>query len=95
MKEEPVPYCRMIFVCTNASHDGETRPVCAAGGSEAILKALKEELKKRGLKGKVRALKSGCMDLCEKGPNVMVFPNGTLHSGVTAGDIPILIQKYL
>ena len=94
MKEEKVPYQRMIFVCTNASHDGD-RPVCAAGGSDEILKALKEEVKKRGLKGKVRALKSGCMDLCEKGPNVMIWPEGTLHSGVTLEDISPLINKYL
>ena len=94
MKEEKVPYCRMIFVCTNASHDGD-RPVCAAGRSEEILKGLKEEVKKRGLKGKVRALKSGCMDLCEKGPNVMVFPDGTLHSDVSPQDVPLLINKYL
>ena len=95
MKEEKCPYRRMVFVCTNASHEGEARPVCAAGGSEAILKTLKEEVKKRGLKGKVRVLKSGCMDLCEKGPNVVVFPEGTLHSGVTAEDVPSLIEKYL
>ena len=94
MNCEKVPYQRMIFVCTNASHDGE-RPVCAEGCSEEVLKALKEEVKKRGLKGKVRALKTGCMDLCEKGPNVMVFPDGTLHSGVSPADVPFLIEKYL
>lgn len=95
MNSQSVPYRRMIFVCTNAHHDGEDRPVCAAGCSEEVLKALKEEVKKRGLKGKVRALKSGCMDLCEKGPNVMVFPDGTLHSGVSLEDVPTLFQKYL
>lgn len=85
----------MIFVCMNASHDGDDRPVCASACSETLLKTLKEEVKKRGLKGKVRALKSGCMDLCEKGPNVMVCPEGTLHSGLTAQDIPSLIERYL
>jgi (2Fe-2S) ferredoxin len=94
MNTESVPYRRMIFVCTNASHDGD-RPVCSEGRSEEVLKALKEEVKKRGLKGKVRALKSGCMDLCEKGPNVMVFPEGTLHSGVSPSDVPFLVEKYL
>lgn len=94
MKSEPVPYRRMIFVCCNAAHDND-RPVCAAGESERVLKALKEEVKKRGLTGKVRALKSGCMDLCEKGPNIMVFPDGILHSGVTPKDLSSLIEKYL
>ena len=95
MKTEKVPYRRMVLVCTNASHDGEDRPVCAAGGSEAVLNALKEEVKKRGLKGKVRALKSGCMDLCEKGPNVMVFPEQILYCGVHPEEIPELVDKVL
>ena len=94
MKSEAVPYKRMIFVCTNEEPD-EGRPACGLQGSMAICKAIKEEVKKRGLKGKIRALKSGCMDLCEKGPNVMIFPEGTLHSGVTPQDIPWLVEKYL
>ena len=93
MNEEKVPYRRMIFVCTNVREDG--RPACGLRGSEKICEALKDEVKKRGLKGKIRALKSGCMDLCEKGPNLMVWPEGTLHSGVTLEDVPSLIEKYL
>lgn len=95
MKSEKSPYQRMIFVCMNASHEGDDRPVCASPCSETLLKTLKEEVKKRGLKGKVRALKSGCMDLCEKGPNVMVYPEGTLYSGVTSADIPGLVETLL
>ena len=94
MKQQPVPYRRMVFVCTNVREE-DGRPACGLRGSEKICEALKEEVKKRGLKGKVRALKSGCMDLCEAGPNVMIFPDGILHSGVTAGDVPTLIEKYL
>jgi NADH:ubiquinone oxidoreductase subunit E len=94
MKQQPVPYRRMVFVCTNVREE-DGRPACGLRGSEKICEALKEEVKKRGLKGKVRALKSGCMDLCETGPNVMIFPDGVLHSGVTAEDVPALIEKYL
>ena len=67
----------------------------AKRGSEAICERIKEEVKKRGLKGKIRAMKSGCMDFCELGPNVMVFPDNIWHSGVTAEDVPALIEKYL
>lgn len=79
----------------NASHDGDDRPVCASPCSETLLKTLKEEVKKRGLKGKVRALKSGCMDLCEKGPNVIAYPSGMLYSGVRSEDIPKLVESLL
>jgi (2Fe-2S) ferredoxin len=94
VKEEKVPYRQMIYVCTNVRPEGD-KPCCSLRGSEKILEALKEEVKKRGLKGQVRALKSGCMDLCEKGPNVMIFPEGLLYSGVTLQDIPTLVEKYL
>ena len=73
MNSKPVPYQRMVFICTNKREDG--RPACGLRGSEEICERLKQEVKKRGLKGKVRALKSGCMDLCEIGPNVMIFPD--------------------
>ena len=94
MKSSPVPYRRMIFICTNIREE-DGRPACGLRGSEKICETFKAEVKKRGLKGKIRALKSGCMDLCEKGPNVMIFPEGTLHSGVTPADVPFLIEKYL
>lgn len=84
----------MVFVCVNAE-EKDGRPACGLRGSPQILEALKEEVKKRGLKGKVRALKSGCMDLCEKGPNVMTFPDGQLHSAVTPDDLPPLLNTYL
>jgi len=84
----------MVFVCANIEvKDG--RPACGLRGGLEICSAFKEEVKKRGLKGKVRALKSGCMDLCEKGPNVMVFPEQALLCGTTVSDVPSLTEKYL
>jgi len=94
MKHEKVPYQKMIFVCMNAE-EKNGRPACGLRGAEVICDALKSEVKSRGLKGRIRALKSGCMDLCEKGPNVMVFPDQVLHTGVTEQDIPALFKKYL
>lgn len=97
MKTRPVPYKRVIFVCANKREDG--RPACGLRGSETLCEQLKDEVKKRGLKGKVRAMKSGCMDFCEIGPNVMVFestqPDPVFLNGVTPEDLPGLIETYL
>ena len=93
MKSIPVPYRRTLFVCTNVREDA-SRPSCGKRG-EAICQALKDEIHKRGLKGKIRAMKSGCHDLCEEGPNVMVFPEGTVETHVTADDISTLVEKYI
>jgi len=94
VKTQPVSYKRVVYVCTNVREE-DGRPACGLRGSEEICARLKEEVKKRGLKGKIRAMKSGCMDFCEVGPNVMVFPDGVFHSGVTLEDVPALADKYL
>ena len=94
MKEQKLPYQRVIYICTN-NREEDGRPACAKRGSEAICERFKEEVKKRGLKGKIRAMKSGCMDFCELGPNVMVFPDGSWHSAVSLEDVPALVEKYL
>lgn len=79
----------------NDRGEGGDRPACGPRGGAEICEALKKEVKKRGLTGKIRALKSGCMDLCEKGPNVMVYPEGVLLSGVTPEDVPTLVESFL
>ena len=72
MKRETPPYTCHVFVCTNNRH-GE-RKSCADGGNEALKDFLKEEIEKRGWKTRVRVSSSGCMGLCARGPNVILYP---------------------
>jgi predicted metal-binding protein len=74
MESEKIPYRTLIFVCTNARGDGK-RVSCADPGRDGALirDRLKDEAAKRGLKGVVRVSATGCLDVCEKGPNVMVL----------------------
>ena len=93
MKKRPVPYVRTVFVCTNVRADG--RVACAnpgRGGAE-VCEALKHEVKKAGLKGKVRVARSGCLDLCAQGPNLFIQPEGEWYSGVATADVPELLKK--
>lgn len=100
MNELKVPYQRMMFVCTR-QRDGEAACNNVDRGDSAgdhLVGLLREEVKKRGLKGKIRVAQSGCMDLCQKGPNIMVFNDKgdyTLFSGVTQNDIPALVDRYI
>lgn len=85
-----LPHEKIIFVCTNRREPGD-RICCAAGGGCELRDTLKEMVKARGLKGKVRVSASGCMDKCEDGPNVMIFPDNIWLSGVRTNDLqPIL-----
>ena len=99
MNISPIPFKKMIFVCTN-SREGESACANLERGVNSgleLIGPLREELKKRGLKGKIRVARSGCMDLCGKGPNLMVFDEKgdyTLYSKVSHLDIPNLIEKH-
>lgn len=90
MQIDDLPYEKIIFVCTNRREPGE-RISCAYGGGCELRDALKAKVKARGLKPVVRVSASGCMDRCEDGPNVMIFPDNVWLSRVEAGDLePIL-----
>ena len=90
MQTNDLPHEKIVFVCTNRREPGE-RICCAEGGGCELRDTLKEMVKARGLKGTVRVSASGCMDKCEEGPNIMIFPDNIWLSGVRASDLqPIL-----
>ncbi|MBS1902838.1 MAG: NAD(P)H-dependent oxidoreductase subunit E [Bacteroidetes bacterium] len=88
-------YTHHIFVCENYRDPSDPRGCCAAKGSEAIRKKLKEELKKRGLKGQARANKAGCLDQCAKGPAVVVYPEGIWYAHVTENDVEEIVESHI
>ena len=91
MQAQRVPYQTIVFVCVNRREDG--RACCAARGSEAIADALKARIKALGLGGKIRVSKSGCQDVCERGANVMVFPDYVWYEAVTEADVERIIGE--
>jgi (2Fe-2S) ferredoxin len=90
MQRDAVPYQKILFVCVNRREPNEV--CCAHRQSEAIAVALKERVKALGLSRSVRVSKSGCQDLCAKGPNVMVFPDNVWYHGVTPADIDRILE---
>jgi (2Fe-2S) ferredoxin len=93
--KNPVPYKKAVFVCCNVREGGRVACANPGRGGDDILKALKEGVKHAGLKKQIRVARSGCLDLCEKGPNLFVFPDGEWYSGVTESDVPALLQKLV
>lgn len=99
MQSPKFPFKAILFVCTN-TRDEDGRVACANPGRAGakVRDMLKNEAAKRGLKGAVRVSASGCMDLCEQGPNVMVFTEKgerIVYSGVTEADVPKIVEKHL
>jgi len=68
---------------------------CKKRGSKEVRKALKEELRGRGMFRDVRIDSVGCLGLCKHGPNAVVYPKGTWYLGLTEGNIPEIVERHL
>lgn len=82
-----------IFICCNQREPGNRRGCCDPEGSEALRSAFKAEVKKRKLGPLVRANKAGCLDQCELGPAVVIYPQGIWYGGVKVSDVPRIIEE--
>jgi (2Fe-2S) ferredoxin len=83
------PYVAHVFVCTN--NRGGERKSCADNNSPIVKSKLKEAVNEKGWKGKVRISTSGCMGLCSKGSNVMIYPQKIWFSEVSPDEVDEII----
>lgn len=84
-----------IFICTNRRPADNPRGSCDPEGLGQLQIAFKKELSARGLKGMVRANKAGCLDQCEHGPAVVIYPEGVWYGGVTTEDVPEIVEQHI
>jgi (2Fe-2S) ferredoxin len=84
-----------IFVCCNTREPGHSRGCCNADGSEALRNLFQAELKSRNLGVLVRANRSGCLDQCEYGPTVVIYPQQIWYGRVSAQDVPRIIDETI
>lgn len=88
-------YKRHLFVCTNERPAGHPKGCCSARGSGLVRDRVKEELKKRGLSRIVRGNAAGCLDACEHGVTMVIFPEGIWYGKVTPDDVPEIIDRTI
>jgi (2Fe-2S) ferredoxin len=84
-----------IFVCINRRPDDHPSGCCAAKGSEALRELFQQELKRRGLKGRVRANAAGCLDACAFGPTVVVYPAGVWYRVESPADVLEILDCHI
>jgi len=90
-----VGYERHVFVCTNLRPPDHPRGCCGRRGGEDLRFAFKREIKAHGLKGRVRANVAGCLDHCEHGAVVVVYPDAVWYGGVTEEDVAEIVEEHL
>lgn len=88
-------YQRHVFVCINQRAAGHPKGCCKQRGGNEVRDRIKRELTARGLKTLVRANNAGCLDQCEHGVTVVVYPEQVWYGGVTPGDVPEIIERHI
>lgn len=90
-------YRRHIFFCTNVRPEGADRPSCGRCGSDALRNFAKQRVKELGLAGKggVRVNSAGCLDRCEEGPTIVVYPEGVWYTYVDEEDVDEIVTSHL
>ena len=86
------PFRYHVFVCDQQKPEGV--PCCSARGSRQVLEALRGAVSAQGLADQVQITQCGSIGLCERGPNMVVYPDGVWYSGVTAADVPEIVRSH-
>jgi (2Fe-2S) ferredoxin len=86
---------RHVFFCLNERTAPEA--CCASHGAAAMQAYAKDRIKKLGLNGagKVRINKAGCLDRCDEGPCLVVYPDAVWYTFVDQHDIDEIVDSHL
>ena len=88
-------YKRHVFVCLNERAPDDPRGCCKHRGSEEVFKVLKAGAAKAGLKDDVRINRAGCMEHCEYGPSVVVYPEAVWYHVPAAEDAEEILREHI
>lgn len=83
-----------LFICTNRRPDGHSRGSCAAGGSEHLRDYMKARAKELGI-ANIRVNSAGCLDRCELGPCMVIYPDGVWYRIGSTADVDTVLQTHL
>src|SRR6056297_2426015 len=68
---------------------------CASSGSNEVMDTFKEEISSLSLEEEVLVVPTGCHGMCEMGPIVVVYPEGTFYCRVTPEDVKEIAEEHL
>ncbi len=86
------PFRLHVYACQQEKPGNA--PCCSARGSAAVLDALRKELAAQKLAGEVQVTTCGSLGMCERGPNMVVYPEGVWYAGVQVADVPEIVREH-
>ncbi|HUU12502.1 MAG TPA: methyltransferase [Terriglobia bacterium] len=86
------PFGYHVFVCDQQKPEGV--PCCASRGSAKTIDALRKAVAAQGLMDDVQVTTCGSLGLCERGPNMVVYPGGVWYSAVAPDDVAEIVESH-
>jgi (2Fe-2S) ferredoxin len=93
-EDPPLFYRAHVFCCTNERPEGHPRGCCKGKGSERLRNYMKARAKELGLKD-VRINAAGCLDRCELGPSMVIYPEGVWYTVRTPEDVDEILEVHV
>ncbi len=83
-----------VFICQNERAEGHPRGCCQSKGASQLLIYMKSKVKELGI-SQTRINKAGCLDQCESGVAVVIYPEGTWYQVKTTEDVDLIIESHM
>lgn len=95
MINESTPHYRChVFCCVNERRAGHPRGCCLEKGSLALRDYMKVRGKELQIKG-LRVNQAGCLDRCELGPTMVIYPEGVWYRYESEADIDEILGRHI
>jgi (2Fe-2S) ferredoxin len=94
MGDPPLYFQAHLFVCCNRRADDHPRGSCAARGSEKLRDYMKARAKELGLPS-VRVNTAMCLDRCEQGPCLVIYPEGVWYRVSSPAEIDSILEQHV
>ena len=84
-----------LFVCTSSRINGLQKGYCHSKESVQIVNKIMEEIDSRDLGSEVMVTNTGCFGICNQGPIIVIYPEGTWYGGVTVDDVEEIFDSHI
>ncbi len=83
-----------VFVCCN-QRTGSEKLSCGEAHGLELVGEFKKQLNDLNINLKMRANKSGCLGICDFGPTIAIYPDGTFYVGVQKEDVKEIVESHI
>lgn len=84
-----------VFVCTSCRPNGTQKGFCHGKQALSVVQKLMDEVEERDLSNEVMVTITGCFGVCDKGPIVVIYPEGAWYGNVSVEDVPEIVESHL